>query len=231
MPRMVGDRMKITLIKIDQISPNDYNPNVVSEDTMAKLRAEFRQKGLCEPIIVRSRGNGYEIVDGYHRWLICQELGYKEIPCVIQDYDDNEAKIKTLQLNYMRGSAVPVKLASLIHELSKEIKLEDLAKRLPYEEVQLEDNLELLKLPEDYGKMIEEQAKQEKETLPSVMSFVLYKKQIDIVEGAIRIAVEILPEEAKNRKAVALEQICAYFIDNHRVGNQTEVKDDVVNET
>lgn len=231
MSGMASDGMEITLINIDQISPNDYNPNVVSEDIMAKLRVEFRQKGLCEPIIVRSRGNGYEIVDGYHRWLICRDLGYREIPCVIQDYDDNEAKIKTLQLNYMRGSVVPVKLASLIHELSREIKLEDLAKRLPYEEVQLEDTLELLKLPEDYGKMIEEQSKQEKETLPSVVSFVLYKKQIDIVEEAIEIVVKMLSEETKNRKALALEQICAYFIDNHRVGNQVEVKDNVVKQT
>jgi ParB family chromosome partitioning protein len=151
--------LDIKLIKIDQIFPNNYNPNVVSEDILAKLRAEISQKGLCEPIILRRKGNGYEIVDGEHRWRVCQELGWEEIPCIIQDYDDNEAKIKTLQLNYMRGSAVPVKLASLIHELSKEIKLEDLAKRLPYEEPQMLNNLELLKLPEDFSKAIEEQAK------------------------------------------------------------------------
>ena len=92
--------MDTILIELNKITPNASNPNVVSEDILAKLRAEISQKGLCVPIIVRRRGDGYEIVDGYHRWTICQDLGWKEIPCIIQDYDDNEAKMKTIQLNY-----------------------------------------------------------------------------------------------------------------------------------
>ena len=112
---------------------------------------------------------------------------------------------------------MPLKLASLIYDLSKEIKLEDLARRLPYEEVQLQDNLELLKLPEDYGKATEEQAIQEKETLPSVISFVLYKKQVEVVEKAIRLAIKILPEGTKNQRAVAVETICTYFIERQGV--------------
>jgi len=215
--------LNIVSIKIGQITPNNYNPNVVSEDMLVKLRAEISQKGLCEPIILRRKGNdGYEIVDGEHRWRVCQELGWEEIPCIIQDYDDNEAKIKTLQLNYMRGSAVPVRLASLIHELSKEIKLEDLAKRLPYEEPQMLNNLELLKLPEDFSQLVEAQARKEAEELPSVISFVLYKNQLEVVEKAIKIAMEKLPEGAKNLKALALEEICAYFIEQQEVKKKPE---------
>ena len=218
MPRMAGAWMDITFIKTDQITPNTYNPNVIPEDILAKLGAEIRQKGLTQPIIVRRKGNdGYLIVDGYHRWLICRDLGWQEVPCIIQDYDDNEAKIKTLQLNYMRGSAVPIKLASLIHELSKEIKLEDLAKRLPFEEPQMLDNLELLKLPEDFGKEVEEQAKEEAQELPLVISFVVYKKQAEIIEKAITMATQSLPEGAKNLKAMALEEICADFIVRQKV--------------
>lgn len=209
--------MDITLIELNKIKPNDYNPNIISEDMLAKLRAEIGQEGLCEPIIVRSRGSGYVIVDGEHRWRICRDLGWQEIPCIIQNYDDNEAKIKTLQINYMRGSAVPVKLAHLIYDLSKEIKLEDLAKRLPYEEPQLKDNLELLKLPEDFGKTIEEQAKKEEEELPSVISFVVYKEQAEIIEKAINIASQKFPEETKNAKALALERICTYFLAGQEV--------------
>ena len=215
--------MDIKLIETSLIKPNDWNPNIVPEDILAKLRAEIRQKGLCEPIIVRSSGNAYEIVDGYHRWLICKELEFKEIPCIIQDFSDTEAKIKTLQLNYMRGSVVPVKLAFLIHDLSKEISLEDLAKRLPYEEPQLMDSLELLKLPEDFGKEIEAQAKKEAEELPSVISFVVYKEQLEVIEKAIKIVTESLPEGAKNLKALALEKICVYFIAGQEVKRKSEL--------
>ena len=215
--------MDITLINTDQIEPNNYNPNVVSADILAKLRAEIGQKGLCEPIIVRVRGEGYEIVDGEHRWRICRDLGWPEVPCIVQDYDDSEAKIKTLQLNYMRGSVIPVKLAALIHDLSKEIKLEDLTKRLPYEESVLTDHLELLKLPEDFGNAIEEQARRDEEEAPMVVSFVLHKRQAAVVEEALQIAARVVPEGTKNAKAKALEMICAYFIENKRLREGKEV--------
>lgn len=218
---MVGDRMEVALIELNKITPNEYNPNVVSEDILAKLRAEIGQKGVCVPIIVRRKGNdGYLIVDGEHRWRVCRDLGWQEIPCIITDFDEKEAKIKTLQLNYMRGQVVPLKLAALIHDLSKEIKLEDLAKRLPYEEAQLQHNLELLKLPEDYGAVIEQQAQEEADELPSVVSFVVYKEQLAVIEEALKIAQEKLSKGTKNLKALALEQICADFIARQAVSSE-----------
>lgn len=209
---MVGAGMEITLIKMEQVTPNSYNPNDIPEDIMAKLRAEIARKGLCEPIIVRQAEDGYIIVDGEHRWRICKELGVLEIPCIVKDYDESEAKIKTVQLNYMRGSPVPIRLASLIHDLNKEIPLEDLARRLPYDEPQLKDNLELLKLPEDFGMAIERQAMEESKEMPMVVSFVLFKKQVEVIEQAIKVAGESLPEGTKNLKAVALEKVCAEHI-------------------
>ncbi len=191
---------------------------------MAKLRAEIGQKGLCEPIIVRSRDDGYEIVDGEHRWQICRDLGWEEIPCIVQEYSDTEAKLKTLQLNYMRGSVLPIKLAHLIHDLNKETTLEDLAKHLPYEEPQLQDSLELLKLPEGYGKELVTKAQDEEKELPSVISFVVYQKQLELVDNAISIASKLLPEGTKNAKAHALSQICSYFIDNNKVEDKSDAE-------
>ena len=231
MPRMAGDSVEITSIKISLITPNNYNPNVVQTEILAKLKAEIAAKGMCEPILVRIRGDsGYEIIDGEHRWQVCKELGWQEIPCIIQDYDDKEAKIKTLQLNYMRGSAVPIKLAYLIHDLNKEVKLEDLAKRLPYEEVQLQDSLELLKLPEDLDKTIEAQALKEEEEMPTVISFVVYKRQLELIDKAINMAIQDLPEGMKNRKAIALEKICAQFIEQQGVKEEA-VASVIVEET
>lgn len=146
------------------------------------------------------------------------------------DYDDNEAKIKTIQLNYMRGSPLPLKLASLIHDLNREIKLEDLAKRLPYEEVQLKDNLELLKLPEDFGSKIEAQALQEAQEMPSVISFVVYKKQLEAIEQALSLVTKELPEQTKNKKALALAEICSQFIAKKEVAENL-LSDDAEGET
>lgn len=219
---MADNRLQITQIELDKIRPNPYNPNLVPDEIMAKLRAEIAQKGLTQPIIVRSRGDAYEIVDGYHRWLICRELGLKDIPCIVQDYTDTEAKIKTLQLNYMRGSAVPIKLASLIHDLNREVTLEELAHRLPYDEPKMMDGLELLKLPEGYGKEIEERAAKEAEELPFVIAFVVYKNQAKVIEEAIRLSSLGLPEGTKNLKAMALEKICSEYIEGKKVKVEAE---------
>ncbi|MBU1809065.1 MAG: hypothetical protein KJ661_05860 [Candidatus Omnitrophica bacterium] len=42
----------------NRITPNDYNQNVIEAEILAKFRAEIADKGLCEPVIVRSRGDG-----------------------------------------------------------------------------------------------------------------------------------------------------------------------------
>ena len=221
---MVDNKLEIALIETSKIQPNSYNPNVIEDGILAKLRLEIAQKGLKLPILVRSgQSGGYEIVDGYHRWLICRELGMTAIPCIIQDFTDTEAKIKCLQMNYLRGSAVPIKLASLIHDLSKEIRLEDLEKRLPYDKPQMMDSLELLKLPEDFASQLKELTVKELRELPFVMAFVVHRSQAQVIEEAINIARQELPDGTKNSKALALEKICVEYIAQQKVKTKTEV--------
>jgi ParB family chromosome partitioning protein len=223
--------LDITHIELNKIKPNTYNPNVVPEDMMAKLRAEIGHKGLCEPILVRSRDDGYEIIDGEHRWQICRDLGWEKIPCIVKDYDDAEAKIKTLQLNYLRGSVVPIRLAHLIHDLNKESNLEDLEKRLPYEKPELMDCLELLKLPDDFGKSLEYQAMEEAKEMPEVMTFVVPRLKVECIEKALEKASQWLPEGTKNRKALALVEICFEFLEAQQVKEELEnEKDADINE-
>ena len=219
---MADNRLEIVLINTDEIAPNDYNPNVVPDDIRQKLKSEIAEKGMCEPILIRQKGDKYEIIDGEHRWRVCQELGWKLMPCIIKDYDDKEAKIKTLQLNYLRGSAIPLKLAYLIHNLNKEIKLEELVERLPYAEIELKDYLELLKLPEDLNRKIEAQALKEEDELPLSLTFILYRVQASIVEKAIATAVKKLEQNAKNLRALALTKICAQYLEQEGVIEEPE---------
>lgn len=209
--------MEIVQIDIKKVNPNAYNPNVMSEEMLNKLREEIRSKGMCAPILVRPLGGDgdYEIVDGYHRWTVCQELGFTTVPCVVKEYDDKEAKIKTLQMNYMRGEAAPLKLAMLLHDLNREITLDDLSGRLPYDEGRIQDSLELLKLPEDFMRQIEDQAAAEEKEAPMVMTFVFKKEQVDIINQAVALANDLfaLSATSKNVKAASIECICRHFIE------------------
>jgi ParB/RepB/Spo0J family partition protein len=182
--------IKVTRLPIDKVKANSWNPNKVDAKTMAKLKVDIQRKGCIQPIIVRAtRPEEWEIVDGFHRWSILRELGYAEVPAIIADMDDTEAKLKTLQLNYMRGAAVPIRLANLIHDLNKTLTLEDLEAALPYEQAELKDSLTLLKLPADIDKAVEDRAQQERKAEPVFISAVIYKNKAkslyDFVEQAM----------------------------------------------
>ncbi len=182
-------KLEIINLPIKKVKANNWNPNQMDAKFMAKLKAEIKRKGMVQPILVRAAGDEYEIIDGYHRWLILQELGATEIPAVVCEMDDVEAKLKTLQLNYLRGNAVPIRLANLIHDLNKTMTLEDLEAVLPYEKTELKDSLSLLKLPADIDKAVEERAEKERQAEPIFISAVIYKDKEkslhDFVEQAL----------------------------------------------
>lgn len=181
---------EVRLLPIEKIRPNTYNPNKIDEKNLAKLKADIERKGKVPPIVVRPIGpEEWEIVDGYHRWLILKDLGHSRIPAVIWDIDETEAKLKTVQLNYLRGNAVPIRLANLIHDLNRTMTLEDLEAALPYEKAELKDSLDLLKLPTDIDKVVEERAEKERREEPIFISATIYKDKEkslhDFVEQAM----------------------------------------------
>ncbi len=182
--------LEIKNLPIDKVRANSWNPNQMDAKTMAKLKSDIQRRGFVQPILVRQTNDDeWEIIDGYHRWSVLHELGYKEVPAIVIDMDDTEAKLKTIQLNYMRGNAVPIRLANLIHDLNKTMTLEDLEAALPYEKAELKDSLDLLKLPTDIDKVVEERAEKERRAEPIFISATIYKDKEkslhDFVEQAL----------------------------------------------
>ena len=142
------EKLTVVEIGVEELTPNPWNPNRMSESMRGKLKAYLQREGFVEPLVVRPLGEGYQILGGFHRWEIAKELGYQTVPCVVVDVDDQRAKVLTINLNEMKGQSLPSLLASLIHDLSKERTLEDLERQLPYSIAELHDSLDLLKIPE-----------------------------------------------------------------------------------
>lgn len=177
---MSNEQMEIRYIPLADIRPNDWNPNVVDAKTMKKLEGLIKKKGMIQPILLRPRQDDqgaayFEIVDGYHRYTIMNKLEAKEIPAIVKDMDDSEAKLNTLNTNYMRGNPVPIRLANLLHDLSKTYDVADLEAMLPYDRVEIKDNLELLKIPADMERISADTIKQEKKLEPVFISATIYK--------------------------------------------------------
>ena len=82
MGKIIG---KDEVVSIGLVRANTWNPKDSIEESESvramyeSIRDEVEKKGLFEAITVREFEGGYEILDGYHRWRACKELGYEQI--------------------------------------------------------------------------------------------------------------------------------------------------------
>ncbi len=186
-------RLKVHDVPIGKLVANPWNPNRMDDKTLAKLTAYVKREGLVEPLVVRPRKGGtYEIIGGEHRWRAAKELGYKSVPCVSVQLDDRRAKVLSINLNELKGQSVPSLLAELVHDLSRDISLEDLSSQLPYDVADLSDLTDLLRLPDGLDLQLEEEAEAMKRDSMRVLSFPLNVKQLETVEQAIDTANETI---------------------------------------
>ncbi len=181
--------MNVQQIKIERLVPNDWNPNHIKKTAYRKLKRNIEnQKDAILPIVVRkhpTKKSHYQIIDGYHRFKIYQELEYKEVDAVVIDASDEQAKILTVNLNYLRGQPKPMEYARLVHDLSETMQLDELALILPETKPQLLDRLELLKLPSDMQNDLKESAeKNEKEALETIRFQVTIEER-EAIESAL----------------------------------------------
>lgn len=80
------------------------NPNRLDEDRYRLLVRGIRELGFLQPLLVRRKGKtDYEVIDGHHRLRAAQEAGLTALPCVVIAAENNEARIRALALNRLRG--------------------------------------------------------------------------------------------------------------------------------
>lgn len=181
--------MDIQRIKIDKIFPNDWNPNHLKPELYKKLRRYIeKEAGAVIPLVLRphpSKKTCYEIIDGFHRWKIFQELKHAEVDAVIIKADDDEAKILSVNLNYMRGQPKPMQYAQLIYELTERRTVDDLELLLPDSKLQLLDKLDLLKLPEVSKDRLEDSSTEQEKEILSTLKVQVTEEQKEAIEGAL----------------------------------------------
>src|SRR5262245_47078915 len=77
------------MVPIDAVDPNPNQPRQVMGD-LSELVASISEKGILEPLVVRQRGDRYQIVAGERRYHASIRAGLRELPVVIRDVDDTE---------------------------------------------------------------------------------------------------------------------------------------------
>lgn len=152
-----GMRADSTL-PLDRIRPNKDQPRRTFDDVeLAELADSIRQNGVLQPLLVRDRGDYYEIVAGERRYQAARAAGLDEVPVIIRDISDDDVFKLALIENLQRSDLSPLEEANGYRQLIKEKGLtqEELAKILSKSRSTITNTLRLLDLPEEVQELVE----------------------------------------------------------------------------
>jgi len=139
-------------IDINQIARSKFQPRkTISPQELEELSASIKEKGIIQPIVVRRRGEGYEVVAGGRRFEAAKSLGVKKIPTIVKDLSDEETFIFAIVENLQRKNLNPLEEAEAIKRLIDEFSftLEEVGKFLGKDKSFIANALRLLRLPPD----------------------------------------------------------------------------------
>jgi len=139
-------------IKIDKLIPNPNQPRkTFFEQTISELAESIKEHGVLSPIIVRPAGDKYEIVAGERRYKASGEAGLKEIPAIIKNVSNGDARIISLIENIQREDLNDIDRASALRDLKENLSLTwiELGKRLGLSRNRVIELVNLLDLPEE----------------------------------------------------------------------------------
>lgn len=148
MPKQNKSELKI--LPIEALSRGEYQPRVQFEPKALKELAEsIKAQGLIEPIVVRPlTASTYEIIAGERRWRAAQLVGIDQLPCLINNYSDEQALAVTLIENIQREDLNVIEEAQGYQRLIEEFLFQhdDIAKMVGKSRSHITNMLRLLSL-------------------------------------------------------------------------------------
>lgn len=63
------------------------------DERKSDMIESIKENGILTPLIVREKGDGYEILAGHNRFECGKAAGITEFPCIIKNVDDEEAEL------------------------------------------------------------------------------------------------------------------------------------------
>ena len=147
------------VLSISEIVRNPNQPRkTFDEDKLAELADSIRQNGVLQPILVRRKGQKFEIVAGERRYQASKLAGLKEIPAVVREIDDDKVFQLALIENLQRSDLSPIEEAKGYKQLltSQSLTQEELAKILSKSRSAIANTLRLMDLPVEVQHMMEQ---------------------------------------------------------------------------
>ena len=148
----VAKEGEVKYLKIDLIKDNSLQPRVnYDESKLNDLKASIKEKGVLQPILVRAKNGGYEVIAGERRLKAARSLEMKEIPVIIKDVTDREALVIALIENIQREELNPIEQSEAYKKLIEDSQYtqDEVAQSVGKDRSTITNLLRLLKLPID----------------------------------------------------------------------------------
>ena len=146
-------------IPVEHMAPSRFQPRrVFNETQIDELAASIRDKGVLQPLLVRSAPDGtYEIIAGERRWRAAQRAKIHQVPVIIKEFPDPEVLEVALVENLQRADLTPLEEAEGYQRLSDEFghTQEALAKVLGKSRGHVANMIRLLTLPESVKHLLD----------------------------------------------------------------------------
>ncbi|MBR1601184.1 MAG: ParB/RepB/Spo0J family partition protein [Alphaproteobacteria bacterium] len=139
-------------IEVADIEPCPFQPRTVFDDeALQSLSESIKEKGVLQPLLLRRKGEKYEIIAGERRWRAAIIAGLNSVPAMVKELSDEETLEIALIENLQRENLSPIEEAEGFSKLMKQYNhtQEILAKVIGKSRSYIANSLRLLNLPQE----------------------------------------------------------------------------------
>jgi ParB family transcriptional regulator, chromosome partitioning protein len=136
-------------IPLSKIKPNPYQPRkIFRAEDLQELIQSVKEKGILQPIVVRKKGDQWEIIAGERRFRASQKLGFLTIPAIEVQASDVEALELALIENLQRTDLSPLEEAEGYQRLQEGFNMtqEQIALKVGKDRATVANAIRLLRL-------------------------------------------------------------------------------------
>jgi ParB family transcriptional regulator, chromosome partitioning protein len=137
---------------IDKISPSPFQPRrAFDEIKLEELATSIRNQGIIQPLVVRPKGERFELIAGERRWRAAMKAGLSRVPVVVREASDHDALQLALIENLQREDLNPIEEATGYRRLQEEFtwSQEEVAEKVGKSRPAVTNALRLLSLPSE----------------------------------------------------------------------------------
>jgi len=212
-----GDEMQE--IEIQKVIARKNQPrSVFNGDSLQELANSIREHGVLQPILVKPKGEEYEIVAGERRWRAAYLAGIEKIPAIIKEISKEEAAEISLIENLQRDDLSVVEEAKAYKNMmgTYGYTQESLARRIGKSRSHIANILRILGLPEEVLDLLE-QRKLTAGHARALLAIQNEREQINMAHTIVndKISVRRIEDNIKKKKAV-------------KKGEDSQNKDDMI---